>query len=77
MFLFSSAFRPPLRPTQLPIKWVLLALNPGVKRSGREADHSPTSSAEINISWSYHSTLHMSALHGGQLSKKRDFMAVG
>jgi len=28
-----------------------------VKRAGREADHSPPSSAEIKIAWSYTSTL--------------------
>jgi len=28
----------------------------GVKRPGREADHSPPSSAEINNAWSYTST---------------------
>jgi hypothetical protein len=34
MFLFSTASRPVLRPTQLPIQWV-----PGIKRPKREADH--------------------------------------
>jgi hypothetical protein len=29
---------------------------PGVKRPGREADHSPPSSAEVKNSWSYTST---------------------
>jgi uncharacterized membrane protein YcfT len=40
-FLFSTSSRPVLRPTQSPIKWVPAALSPGVKRQGREADHSP------------------------------------
>jgi hypothetical protein len=31
-------------------------LSPGVKRMGREADHSPPSSAEIKKEWSYIST---------------------
>jgi len=29
------------------------ALTPGVKRWGREADHSPTPNAEVNNVWSY------------------------
>jgi hypothetical protein len=34
-------------PTQPPIQWVTRAISPGVKRPGREADHSPASSAEV------------------------------
>jgi hypothetical protein len=48
IFLFSTAvFRPALRPTQPPIQWVPVALSLRVKRPGREADHSPLSSAEV------------------------------
>jgi hypothetical protein len=36
-----------LGPTQPPIQWVPGALSLGVKRPGREADHSPPSSAEV------------------------------
>jgi hypothetical protein len=36
-----------LGPTQTPIQWVPGALSLGVKRPGREADHSPPSSAEV------------------------------
>jgi len=32
---------------QPPIQWVPWALYPGVKRPGREANHFPTSSAEV------------------------------
>jgi hypothetical protein len=32
------------------------ALSPGVKLPGREADHSPPSSAEVKNAWSYTST---------------------
>jgi hypothetical protein len=39
IFLFSTASRPALRPTQPLIQWVLEALSPGVKRPGRQADH--------------------------------------
>jgi hypothetical protein len=41
-FLFSTASRPSLEPTQHPIQWVL-----GGKRPGREADHLPPSSADV------------------------------
>jgi hypothetical protein len=43
--------RPALGFTQPPIKWV-----PGVKRQGREADHSPLTSAEVKKMWIYAST---------------------
>jgi hypothetical protein len=48
IFLFITAYRPALEPTQPPIQCVLGALSLGVKRLGREADHSPPSSAEIS-----------------------------
>jgi hypothetical protein len=35
---------------------VLGALSPGVKRPGREADHSPSTSAEVKKTWIYTST---------------------
>jgi hypothetical protein len=38
---------PALEPTQPPIQRVPGALSPGVKREGREADHSAPSSAEV------------------------------
>jgi hypothetical protein len=39
--------RPALRPTQPPVQWVQGALSLEVKGPGREADHSPPSSAEV------------------------------
>jgi hypothetical protein len=33
------------------------ALSPGLKRPGREADHSPPASAEVKKTWIYTSTL--------------------
>jgi hypothetical protein len=39
--------RPALDPIQAPIQWVPGALSVGVKRPGREADHSPPSNAEV------------------------------
>jgi hypothetical protein len=54
-FLLSSS-RPVLRPIQPPIQWVPGALPPGVKMTGREAHHSPPTSAEIKNTWIYTST---------------------
>jgi hypothetical protein len=56
IFLFTTASRTALGPTQPPIQWVPGALSLGVKRPGREADHSPPSSAEVKNAWSYTST---------------------
>jgi hypothetical protein len=47
IFLFTTASRTVLGATQPPIQWVAGALSLGVKRPGREADHSPSSSAEV------------------------------
>jgi hypothetical protein len=47
IFLFTTASRTSLGPTQPPIQWVQGALSLGVKRPGREADHTPPSSAEV------------------------------
>jgi hypothetical protein len=54
--LFPTASRPTLEPTQLPIQRESGAPNPEIKRPGREADHSPPSSAEVKNAWSYTST---------------------
>jgi hypothetical protein len=40
ILLFTTLFRRPLGPTQPPIQWIPGALSLGVKRPGREADHS-------------------------------------
>jgi hypothetical protein len=44
----STAARPTLGPTQLPIQWV--------KRSGRDGDHPHPSSAEVKKTWLYTAT---------------------
>jgi hypothetical protein len=44
-FFFCTVSRPTLGPTQPPIQWVLGSLSPGLKRPGREADHSLPSNA--------------------------------
>jgi hypothetical protein len=56
IFLFATVSSPALGPTQPPIQWVPGALSLGVKWPGREADHSPPSSAEVKNSWSCTST---------------------
>jgi hypothetical protein len=47
VFLFSTTSRPALGPTQSPVQLVPGTFSPGVKRSGREADQSLPSSAEV------------------------------
>jgi hypothetical protein len=46
-FLFTTASRTALWPTQPPIQWVPGALSLGVKWLGCEADHSTPSSAKV------------------------------
>jgi hypothetical protein len=53
IFLFTTATRMTLGPTQPPIRLVPGALSLGVNRPGREADYSPPSSAEVKNVWSY------------------------
>jgi hypothetical protein len=67
IFLFTVASRTALGPTQPPIQWVPGALSLGVKRLGREADHSPSSSAEVKecVELHLHSPIR---LHGVALS---------
>jgi hypothetical protein len=47
IFLFTTASRTALGPTQSPIQWVQGALSLGVKRPGREANHPPSFSTEV------------------------------
>jgi hypothetical protein len=67
IFLLATASRPALRPTQPPIQWESGALTSRVNRSGRETDHSPPSSAEVNNEWCYTSTPSV-RLHGVELN---------
>jgi hypothetical protein len=47
IFLFTTASRRALGPTEPPNQWVLGGLSLGVERPGREADHSSPPSAEV------------------------------
>jgi hypothetical protein len=56
IFLLTTASKPALGPTQPPVKWAPGALSLEVKRPGREADHSPSSSVKVKNAWLYTST---------------------
>jgi hypothetical protein len=53
IFLFATAFGPTLGPTQPSIQQIQEVPSPGVKRLGREADHSLPSSIEVKNARSY------------------------
>jgi hypothetical protein len=71
---FTTASRMALEPTQPPIQWVPGALSWGVKRPGREADHSPPSSAEAKewVELYLHSS-NMPSWRGAQLKHRDNF----
>jgi hypothetical protein len=56
IFIFATASRPVLGLTQSPTRLVNGALFAWVKWSGRKADHSPSSSAEVMNAWIHTST---------------------
>jgi hypothetical protein len=55
-FYFSKSSRLALGSAQIPIQWVPGAFSLGVKRPGREVDHSPPTSADVKKMWIYTST---------------------
>jgi hypothetical protein len=54
--IVPTSSSPALGPTQPPIEWVPGTVSSGVKRPGREADHSAPASAEVKKMWIYTST---------------------
>jgi hypothetical protein len=54
IYLFPTASRTALGPTQPPIQWAPGAPSLWVKRPGREANHSPPSSAEVKMRGAIH-----------------------
>jgi hypothetical protein len=52
----TAVVRRALGSTPPPVKWVPGDLFPGIKRPGREADHSPLTSAKVTKMWIYTST---------------------
>jgi hypothetical protein len=77
IFLFSITSRSALGPTQSPIRWVLGAISPRVKRLRREADHSPPSSAEVKKGGAIPPLPHMSSWHSDSLINHRDNFISG
>jgi hypothetical protein len=63
IFFFSPVSRSVLGATHPPIQWVHWAISPGVKRPGREADHSPPSSAKVKKGGAIHPLPHTSSYH--------------
>jgi hypothetical protein len=74
MFLFTTVSRTVLGRTQPPIQWVPGVLSVGVKRPGREDDHSPPSSAEVKecVEPYFHSP-NSSSWRGAQLKHRDNF----
>jgi len=72
IFLFTTMLRTALGPTHPPIQWILGAFSLGIKRPEREADHSPTSTAEVKewVELYIHSP-NMPSWHGAKLQKKK------
>jgi hypothetical protein len=60
-FPFSTAPRPAMEPTLPPVQWVAGVLFPGVKRLGRDADHSTPSNAEVKNGGAIPPLLHKSS----------------
>jgi hypothetical protein len=72
MFLYSTASRSVLGPTQPPVRGVLGAVSLGLKRPERGPNHSPPYSAEVKNSGAINPLPHMSLLRSAQLIKPRD-----
>jgi hypothetical protein len=67
IFLYFTMSRPALGPTQPGIEWVPGALSLGVKRLGREANHSSLSSAKVENAGAIPPLPHTSSWHGAKI----------
>jgi hypothetical protein len=65
-------FSSPYFPDWTPIEWVPEALSQGVKRPGREANHTSPFSSELKNIGGIHPLPHTSSWHSAQLIKHRD-----
>jgi hypothetical protein len=72
-FLFTTASRTVMGPTQPPIRWVPGALSLGVKQPGHEADHSPPSSVEVKEVELYFHSPNTPSWRGAQLKHRDNF----
>jgi hypothetical protein len=70
-FFFSTASIQALGPTQSLIQWVPGDLSLGIKRQGREADHSPPSNTKVKKGETIPPLPHTSAWRGPQVIKHR------
>jgi len=52
-FIFPKTPRLALGASQLPVRWIMGAFSQGVKRQGREADHSLAYSMELKKEWNF------------------------
>jgi hypothetical protein len=59
IFIFSTASKSALGPTQPPLQWVPGAIFPGVKRPGLQADNLPSSRAEVKNVGAIHPLPHI------------------
>jgi hypothetical protein len=71
IFLSDIASRSALGPIQFPIQWVQGALSLGIKRSEREADHSPLSSVEVTECMEINIYSNRPSWRGAQLKKSQ------
>jgi hypothetical protein len=74
IFLFTTVSRTALGPTLPPIQWVPCALSLGVKRPGRESDHSPHLVPRSKSEWSYTSTTQYAFMALCLVKHKDDFI---
>jgi hypothetical protein len=76
--VITTASSPALGPNQPSIQWVPGALSVGVKRPGREADHSrPPSNAEVKNAWRYTPFPQTPSWHAAQLKEVKSNRGTG